>query len=97
MNNFNKLPNDFTGTVEQQTVITTIADDSKRVSSSSITHYVNGQLHREDGPAIEYSNGSRLWYLHGHQLTEDEFNYFLVKKTLDENLPSKPITKRGKI
>ena len=27
--------------------------------------YLNGKLHREDGPAIEYSNGDKYWYLNG--------------------------------
>jgi hypothetical protein len=25
----------------------------------------NGELHREDGPAIEYPDGTKSWYLHG--------------------------------
>ena len=25
--------------------------------------YLNGKLHREDGPAIERSDGSKSWYL----------------------------------
>jgi hypothetical protein len=25
----------------------------------------NGQLHRVDGPAVEYVNGSKYWYLNG--------------------------------
>jgi len=25
----------------------------------------NGKLHREDGPAVEYTDGSRLWYING--------------------------------
>jgi hypothetical protein len=28
--------------------------------------YLNDQLHREDGPAIEYAPGSREWFLNGH-------------------------------
>lgn len=24
--------------------------------------YQNGELHREDGPAIEYTNGDKFWY-----------------------------------
>ena len=24
-----------------------------------------GQFHREDGPAIEYSDGTKLWFYHG--------------------------------
>jgi hypothetical protein len=26
---------------------------------------LNGQRHREDGPAIEWSNGTKEWYLNG--------------------------------
>jgi hypothetical protein len=27
--------------------------------------YLNGKLHREDGPAIEHSDGDKAWYLNG--------------------------------
>ena len=33
---------------------------------------LNGKLHREDGPAIEYFDGTKSWYLHGEKLTEEE-------------------------
>ena len=33
--------------------------------------YLNGNLHREDGPAIEYANGNREWYLNGNLHRED--------------------------
>ena len=36
--------------------------------------YLNDKLHREDGPAIEYSNGNKFWYLNDKELTEEEFN-----------------------
>jgi len=36
--------------------------------------YLNGELHREDGPAIEFANGDKKWYLNGEKLTEQEFN-----------------------
>ena len=35
---------------------------------------LNGNFHREDGPAIEYANGHKSWYLNGQFLTEEEFN-----------------------
>ena len=35
--------------------------------------HLNGKLHKEDGPAIEYSDGVRCWYLNNEQLTEDQF------------------------
>ena len=33
--------------------------------------YLNGKLHREDGPAVEYSDGSKQWYLNGKLHRED--------------------------
>ena len=27
--------------------------------------YLNGKLHRADGPAIEYADGSKRWFLNG--------------------------------
>ena len=31
----------------------------------------NGELHREDGPAVEYSNGDKWWCIHGKYHRED--------------------------
>ena len=42
--------------------------------SSTKYWYQNDKLHREDGPAVEYANGSRIWYINGKLLTEKEFN-----------------------
>jgi len=36
--------------------------------------YVNGKFHRTDGPAIEYSNGSKFWYLNGNELSQKEYH-----------------------
>ena len=33
--------------------------------------YLNGELHREDGPAIEWASGSKHWYLNGELHRED--------------------------
>ena len=37
------------------------------------THHwwLNGKLHREDGPACEYYNGDRYWYFNGKCHRED--------------------------
>ena len=32
---------------------------------------LNGETHREDGPAIEHANGSKFWYLNGKRHRED--------------------------
>jgi hypothetical protein len=35
-------------------------------------HWLHGnQLHREDGPAIEYGNGDKAWYINGKKHRED--------------------------
>ena len=34
-------------------------------------HMLNGVLHREDGPAIEYANGTKHWYLNGKKHRKD--------------------------
>ena len=36
--------------------------------------YLNGKLHRVDGPAVEHADGSKEWYLNGKKYTEYEFN-----------------------
>ena len=33
--------------------------------------YLNGKLHREDGPAVEYPSGFKAWYLDGNRHRED--------------------------
>jgi len=33
--------------------------------------YLDGNLHREDGPAIEYSSGYKSWHLNGKLHRED--------------------------
>jgi len=33
--------------------------------------YIDGKLHREDGPAIECTNGASVWWIHGELHRED--------------------------
>ena len=33
--------------------------------------YLNGQRHREDGPAREFANGTKFWFLNGQLHRED--------------------------
>ena len=35
---------------------------------------LNGTRHREDGPAIEFTNGDKAWCLNGVEYTEEGFN-----------------------
>jgi hypothetical protein len=34
--------------------------------------WLNGKMHREDGPAYEGADGSKAWYLNGKEVTEEE-------------------------
>ena len=34
--------------------------------------YLNGERHREDGPAFESADGDKYWYLNGEEVTEEE-------------------------
>jgi hypothetical protein len=33
--------------------------------------YLNDNLHREDGPAVEFADGDKFWYLNGEYHRED--------------------------
>ena len=33
--------------------------------------YLNGKLHREDGPAVEWTDGTNEWWLNGKRHRED--------------------------
>ena len=33
-----------------------------------------GIIHREDGPALEYNDGLKYWYIDGKRFTEEDFN-----------------------
>ena len=43
--------------------------------------YLNGEHHREDGPAIENESGTKFWYLNGKELSEKKFNKKMNKPT----------------
>lgn len=36
--------------------------------------YQDDNLHRTNGPAVEYPDGTKHWYLDNKRLTEQEFN-----------------------
>ncbi|MDP2696414.1 MAG: hypothetical protein Q8O87_04190 [bacterium] len=44
--------------------------------------YKNGKRHREDGPAIEYADGTKSWYINDNSLTEEEFNLQMRSKPI---------------
>ncbi len=36
--------------------------------------YLDDKLHREDGPAMEYVNGTKFWHLNNIRYSESDFN-----------------------
>lgn len=43
------------------------------VDEKWVEWYLNGLLHKTDGPASIHADGSQFWYLNGKSLTEDEW------------------------
>ena len=43
--------------------------------TETVTKWYNesSELHREDGPAIEWANGDKFYYINGEELTKQEF------------------------
>ena len=37
-------------------------------------------FHREDGPAIEYADGAKYWYIENNRLTKAEFDKAIKAK-----------------
>ena len=43
----------------------------KTYSNGTKEWYLNGELHREDGPAVEHLDGTKEWYLNGELHREE--------------------------
>jgi hypothetical protein len=41
--------------------------------STTLERAINDQLHREDGPAVIWQDGSKEWFLHNERLSFDEW------------------------
>jgi hypothetical protein len=48
-----------------------MSDESHINADGTKRWYLNGQRHREDGPAIEFANGDKMWFLDGKQHRTD--------------------------
>ncbi len=42
-----------------------------KVYSNKTEWYLNGNCHREDGPAVEWADGTKHWYLNGNRHREN--------------------------
>ena len=45
--------------------------------------YLNGKIHREDGPAVERADGSKFWYLNGKEIDQLIF-WVTTKERMEE-------------
>ncbi len=45
--------------------------NGRYVEYGNICYYEDNELHREDGPAVEYTTGSKAWYTNGEYHRED--------------------------
>ena len=48
--------------------------------------YLNSNLHREDGPAIEESSGTKFWYLHGKEFSFEDYIMELERMGLKDSI-----------
>ena len=48
--------------------------------------YLNGKLHREDGPAIEWSDGTKEWYLNGKEFSFEDYIMELERMGLKDSI-----------
>jgi hypothetical protein len=100
MSNINKLPDQFSGIAE----VRIIDDDfvtGREITSIYTKYYSNGELHREDGPAVLLEGKPHGYWVNGRQYSEEEYGHFLEKKALREklesNLGEKGLSNKGKI
>jgi hypothetical protein len=66
-------------------------NDPQRIRFQDRMEYkVNNQLHREDGPAIEFFSGiGDQFYINGKRYSDDEFKNYRRTKLIDEMIDGK--------
>lgn len=58
-----------------------------KINLADSTEYRStGILHREDGPAVEYPSGTRIWYVHGIKVGHIYAGYWIEWYICDETL-----------
>jgi hypothetical protein len=63
-------------------------------ASGNKSWYLNGQLHREDGPAIEYVDGHKSWYLDNVWYTKSQHKAEMARR--NNTCSGKVVTIDGK-
>jgi len=46
-------------------------------------YYKNGKQHREEGPAVEFVSGTKVWLLHGKYISEEEHKNWQRSRKLE--------------
>jgi hypothetical protein len=54
-----------------------------------VIHLKNGKYHREDGPAIEYGDGKKEWWINGKNFLQEENWKLKIEKFRKNGLASK--------
>jgi beta-lactamase superfamily II metal-dependent hydrolase len=53
------------------------------IKEAEVTTYYKDRkmsiIHREDGPAMEFTNGKKYWYFNGDEVSEDTFKVLKEK------------------
>ena len=95
-----QITEDFTGVVRSDRVYANLANNEK-LSFTITKHYVDGKLHKEDGPAVLWSSGQEEYWLNNIEHTKQEFLQWQEKKHLNDKLQTtlelKPTEKRSKL
>lgn len=62
-------------------------DLTKKIFKDRIEYYDDLiQYHRTDGPAIEFYDGDKYWFIEGIEYTEQEFKLFRRSQTIKQIL-----------
>ena len=67
----------------------------KTDEDGQMTWYLNGKLHREDGPAIEFASGTKEWWLNGKFIVSTGPDIEKALFTLSTYLQDQEVTKDG--
>lgn len=56
----------------------TVTVDNEIIRFHKESTYIPYTLHREDGPAVQYPDGTKEWYINGKQYSEEEYNKLII-------------------
>jgi hypothetical protein len=56
--------------------------------------YQNDKLHRLDGPACEYANGDKYWYIKGTEYSKEKFEALLKQEQEELEYRMRPLPSR---